>query len=115
MNSEYEILDTANEYINNLKYESNRISDYIEEGKDGEGLGLIPLIADGVEWLLNVINLTKKTHKGIIDTDKISEILYEIVQALENEDNILVGDLFKYEMIENLNEIQNNIKMVIER
>ncbi|WP_315077708.1 hypothetical protein [uncultured Clostridium sp.] len=113
MNNEFEVLVTANEYIDNLKNGANKVTDYIEVGNEQEGIGLIPLIADGVEWLLNAIDLTKNIHKGTIDTIKISEKLCEIVEALENEDYILVGDLFKYEILDILEEIQNNIKKVI--
>lgn len=113
MNNEFEILVTANEYIDNLKNGVNKVAHCIEVGNEEEGISLIPLIADGIEWLLKVIDLTKNIHEENIDTTKISGKLCEIVEALENEDYILVGDLFNYEISDILEEIQNNINKVI--
>lgn len=71
-------------------------------------------MADGIEWLINIINLTKEFHQGKISLDSIDEKLAEIVEALENEDYTLVSDLFNYEILPILEETQDKINSLIQ-
>lgn len=113
MEKKLEALETAKKYINNLKDGIDKIYDYISEGKENNALGLIPDFAEGIQWLSQVLELTRDMHKNdlTIDglNDVLNDVLNQIVEAIENEDYILVGDLLKYEVYEMLDEIQQNI------
>lgn len=114
MNSEkIEVLNTANEYLDNLKKGVSDISELIQEGKEQEGINLIPQVADGLQWLIQAVNLTKDVHKKEINIKEIDEHLAEMVEALENEDYILVGDLFNYEILPILEKIHEGIKETV--
>lgn len=109
MEGKLEALETAKNYINNLKEGTDKIYNYISEGEENKALALIPDAAEGIEWLSQVLVLTKDVHKKELDIYALNDILKEIVDSIENEDYILVGDLFKYEIYEILDELQQNI------
>ncbi|MEL5865099.1 hypothetical protein [Clostridium cochlearium] len=109
MEQKLEALETAKNYINNLKQAIDKIYNYILEGKENNALELIPDFAEGIEWLTEVLVLTKDVYKKELNIDGLNDILGQIVEAMGNEDYILVGDLFKYEIYEALDEIQQNI------
>ncbi|GKX65472.1 hypothetical protein [Inconstantimicrobium mannanitabidum] len=114
MNEQIEALKTASEYIDNLKGGINTLVKFIEEGEEEKGCGYIPLVADGIEWLMNVVDLTQEFHEGKVSLDSINQKLEEIVEALENEDYTLVGDLFNYEILPILEQAQVSINSVIQ-
>ncbi|QBD85199.1 hypothetical protein EQG73_08260 [Clostridium tetani] len=109
MEQKLEALETAKNYIDNLKEGIDSIYNYISEGKENDALSLIPDFAEGIEWLSQVLVLTKDVHKKDLNMDELNDLLNEVVEAIENEDYILVGDLFKYEIYEILDELQQNI------
>lgn len=109
MENKKEVLITAYNYIEDLKNGIENLSNAINGGNDEKGVKLIPLICDGLNWLTQVINLTEDIHSGDVSIVELNEKLEEIIEALENEDYILVGDLFNYEIIPILDEIKNKI------
>lgn len=109
MEQKLEALETSKNYIDNLKEAIDSIFNYISEGKENNALDLIPNFAEGIEWLSQILVLTKEVHKKDLNIDRLNDILNEVVEAIENEDYILVGDLFKYEIYETLDEMQQNI------
>lgn len=115
MENKSEVLSTAYNYIDNLKNGIEDLSNVINSGDEEKGIKLIPLISDGLDWLIKVINLTEDIHKGEVSIGELNEKLEETIEALDNEDYILVGDLFNYEMLPILDEIKNNIGKLINR
>ncbi|WP_315121939.1 hypothetical protein [uncultured Clostridium sp.] len=113
MEEKLEALETAKNYINNLKEGIDKIYGYISEGKENMALALIPDAAEGIEWLSQVLVLTKDVHKKDLDINGLNDILNEIVEAIENEDYILVGDLFKYEIYHIMDEIQEEVNATL--
>lgn len=113
MGKEIETLNTSIEYINNIKKSAKEISDKINSGEENNGIKLIYFIVDEFQLLIKLIEITKNFHKGKITIGNTNSILSEIIEAMENEDYVLVGDLFEYEFIPVLEEIQNEIKNFI--
>lgn len=110
MEKEVETLNTSIEYINNIKKLAKEISDKINSGEENNGIKLIYFLVDEFQLLIQLIEITKKNHDGKITIGNTNSILSEIIEAMENEDYVLVGDLFEYEFIPVLEEIQNEIK-----
>ncbi|WP_297417061.1 hypothetical protein [Clostridium sp.] len=112
MEKKFDALKTANEYIDNLKLGIEDLVGKINSGQENNAMLLIAEIADGLEWLINVVTLTVELHKGDISIESLKEKLEEVIEALENEDYVLTGDLFNYEILPILEEIQNNIRSI---
>jgi len=102
-----EVIITCNEYIDKLKkYGILKLINDVQGGNEEEALTLIPVIADGLQWIIEVIEKTKDIQFEKIDTNKLLGNLEEINTALENEDYILMSDIFEFEIFEELNSIQ---------
>lgn len=113
MEQQIEALKTAYEYINNLKQGINTLVQYLQEENERKACEMIPLVADGIEWVTQVVRLTGDVHKGEISCKEITKKLGEIVEALDSEDYVLVNDLFYYEISPILEEIQSQIREII--
>ena len=114
MKEKIDALRTANEYINNLKRGIIDSVELIQNDNEERGIALIPDIAEGIGWVLNVIELTKDAQKKKIEFNDINEKLEEVVEALENDDFILIGDLLKYEILPIIEEIHIGIRKNLE-
>ena len=112
-NEKFEALKSADEYLDNLKKGINNISNLIQEGREQDGLNLIGPAAEGIQWVEEVIHLTKDVQKEDIDMSDMNEHIEELVDAMENEDYILVGDLFSYEVLPILERIHSQIKKCV--
>ena len=98
-----EILTTVDSYLYNLKNGIKQICDLIQEGKEYEAINILPQAAEGLQWVDEALNATEASHNGKLTLEEINE-------ALENEDYILVGDIFNYEIIPILENLHDSIK-----
>ncbi len=113
MNDKFEALKTADDYLDNLKNGINKVIDLLEEDNENKACSYIIDIAEGIDWIIQVINLTSDVQKEKIDLSNMNENLNEIVEALENEDYNLLGDLFRYEISPILDRIHKQIKVCV--
>lgn len=110
---EKELLKTVDNYLYNLRNGIKNVSDLIQEGKEQEALNIIAQIADGLQWVEEAINATKYYHDNKLSLKEMNEFLKEISEALENEDYILVSDLFEYEIMPIMKKLHSDIKIYI--
>ncbi|AVQ37356.1 hypothetical protein C7M56_01175 [Clostridium botulinum] len=113
MELKFESLRTASEYIGNLKIGIINSAENFQSGDENKALESIPLIVDGIDWLIQIVELTKDIHKSEISLDELNEKLKEIIEAVENSDFILVGDLFQYELMPIIDEIEKKINLTL--
>ncbi|MGK0469235.1 hypothetical protein [Clostridium sp.] len=113
MNEQFETLQSVKEYMVNLINGIGKAVEYFQAGEDRKGYELISPITEGIQWMSEALMLTKDIHHQDIELQAMNEKLKEIVEALENEDFILIGDLFEYELKPILVDIQNNVNKVI--
>nr|WP_321023688.1 hypothetical protein [Clostridium neonatale] len=105
-----EILTTVDSYLYNLKNGIKQICDLIQEGKEYEAINILPQAAEGLQWVDEALNATETSHNGKLTLKEINDFIEEINEALENEDYILVGDIFNYEIIPILEKMHDSIK-----
>ncbi|WP_017752665.1 hypothetical protein [Clostridium tyrobutyricum] len=109
-NEKIEALKTADEYMNNLKNGISSIVEKFQSGNESEALNILPLAIDGLQWMAQVMTLTRDVQKGDLNLVEFNEKLEEIVEAIQNEDYVLVGDLFEYEILPILENTHTVIK-----
>lgn len=99
LKQQLETLQTANEYI--VRLESGIIEgiSLFKNNEESQAVEMLPYIIDGAEWLNDAMKLTVGIHSEEINYDEVREKLVEIVEAFNNEDYILVGDLLEYEIL----------------
>ncbi|MCB2288849.1 hypothetical protein LGK97_03610 [Clostridium sp. CS001] len=113
MNEKFDTLKTVSEYMVNLINGIDKAVEYFQAGEDKKGCDLISPITEGMQWMSDALMVTKDIHKQEMNLQHMNEKLSEIVEALENGDFILIGDLFKYELTPVLGDIQKNINKAI--
>lgn len=112
-NEKIEVLVTANEYLSNLELGINQVVEAFQQQDENKGCSLIPLVADGIKWVVDVVNLTRDVQIEEIDISQIDEKLGEVVEGIENEDYILVGDLFEYEVLPIIENVHKQIRNLV--
>lgn len=113
MNEQIEALTSAYSYINTIKDSVINLINYIDTDNYGKAIELINPICEGIDWIINVIRLTDSLHKGNINFIELNNKLLDLVEALGNEDYILVRDLFEYEVLITLTDIQMKIEKIL--
>lgn len=108
--AQIEALKTADEYLDKLKSGINKAVNLFANDKQERGCDYLALISKGIEWIVEVVSLTKESQKEEIEIQNINEHLESIVEALENEDYTLVGDLLNYEVLPILENVHEKIK-----
>ncbi|URZ00973.1 hypothetical protein [Clostridium felsineum] len=98
MSEKIEALKTAAEYIPKLKKGIKDIYEYYEKGEYEKGAEIITEASEGFGWIINLIAVTKDVLSEELDEAELTEKFSEVIEAMENEDYILVGDLFQYEV-----------------
>ncbi|MBZ9624575.1 hypothetical protein G9F71_017120 [Clostridium sp. FP2] len=113
MNDKFDTLKTLSEYMVNLINGIEKAVEYFQAGEDKKGSDLISPITEGIQWMSDALIVTKNIHKQDINLNHMNEKLREIVEALENEDFGLIGDLFQYELTPIIGDIQKTINEVL--
>ncbi|BAH06884.1 hypothetical protein [Clostridium kluyveri] len=109
MSEKTELLKTASDYIVNLKSGIAKAAEYFQSGDEQKGFNLVTAIAEGFNWLTQALAVSKDVLKQKISVDDLNEKLEEIVEAMENQDTILIGDLLQYELIPIVENIEESV------
>jgi hypothetical protein len=102
-----EILKTLVEYIGRFKNGIIETAELFQRYEESKGTTQLVQIIDGMEWITEALVATKK-----LDEERravLNNNLNEIVNALENGDFILVGDLLQYELLPIIEEIEKDL------
>ena len=88
-------------YGEELKDACSAISGHFQSGRRDEGVALLKGLLEGIGCISQAIHLTQPIHKetGLnIELSELPDVLGPLVEALENEDYGLVGDILSYEV-----------------
>ena len=115
MNKEQlEVLETASEYIVKLIDGMYETVNYFQSDKEKQGLEMIPLLGDGIAYIIDVITVLPLD----IDSSVVINIntqLAELIQGLEYCDYVLVSDILNYEIIPIFNNVKEGMSCIIEK
>lgn len=115
MNKEkLEVLNTAKEYMINLNNAIIKSAEYLQNGDYFNGTNLIISITDGLEWIVQIITLRKDIYKKDMEVNNLVDNIKEVVEAFENEDYILIGDLLQYEISPIIEEYYDKTLLLLE-
>lgn len=110
MKQKLEVLQAAYEYIEKLIDGINTCVNFYRVGDLGNAHQYILLIIDGLEWVINVIVGTQDVRKEVIEISNITDILNEIVEAMQNNDTTLIADLLEYEVLEQISKWKEKLQ-----
>jgi len=94
-----ETLLESKRYIQVLIHHLNLYLQYSNEGKSNEANELLIKLAEGLDWQFRALELLSDKLKSAINKEETQEILTQINSAILNRDNVLLKDLFEYELI----------------
>ena len=110
MNEQFETLVMASDYLDKLIPGIEKVVPTIRDFRLDECGNDLADIFDGINWLTQVIALTKEIQKEEIDATEINDFMEEMAEGFEDEDYILMADLFEYEVLPILNNWNEVIK-----
>lgn len=94
-----ETIEMYNDYIKKVAIGSVEIPEYLRQNRVEDAYHLITGFSQGMQWIQEVNSLFKLNNiKGILDLDIIKADLEEINNALIVQDNVLLADIFEYEI-----------------
>lgn len=107
---QFEVLQTAYEYIGKLINGINMYVENMKENKQEEAINLLSYIVEGIEWLNEVARLTKDIQKENIDEYKMKENLDKISKYLNIESHGQILKVLSYDMLPMLKNWEEVIK-----
>lgn len=81
-----EAMQTANEYIEKLINGINMCMDTIREEKNDEATNLLSYIVEGIEWISEIIRLTKEIQKENMDEEVMKEFYLYLNKKIHEND-----------------------------
>ena len=114
MTEKIQTLVSAYEYITRLNSGIETAINSYRIDDTTKGNEMTVDITEGLQWLIEAIDLTSEVQKEPINVAEINETIAEIIIALENEDTVLIADLFEYELLDKLKEWHEKIGVSLE-
>lgn len=94
-----EVIDSYNDYLKKIPNGTQYIAECLREEKLQEAFQIIKDFSEGVMWLADVSKLLSERDVNVtLNVEQIHEFLVEINEGLENQDFMLVADLFEFEI-----------------
>ncbi|MBO0523263.1 hypothetical protein EXQ31_02070 [Clostridium botulinum] len=110
---QFEVLQSADEYIVKLINGINMYMNNIKEREYDEALNLLSYILEGIDWLNEVVRLTKDIQKENMDEELMKKQLEKISEYLNIEDYDKISKLLYEGILPLLNTWKDVIKKSI--
>ncbi|KEI90379.1 hypothetical protein N493_13120 [Clostridium botulinum B2 433] len=110
---QFEVLQSADEYIVKLINGINMYINNIKESKYDEALNLLSYILEGIDWLNEVARLTKDSQRENIDEELMKEQLKKLHEYLNVGNYNKISNLICEEIAPLLNNWEKIIKKSI--
>lgn len=114
-----EALQEMNLYLNRLRDGLQKIIGYLEQDNEREAMNMVSEAVNGLEWIYNIfaagesISNVDYEAMGFKDVfERYKSILGDLLNSIESRDNIMLSDLFGYEVIPLIDEIQDFIPKI---
>ncbi|KLU65070.1 hypothetical protein DEAC_c30370 [Desulfosporosinus acididurans] len=113
MEEQIEMLRTADDYLNKLIKGSLDAAVFFQSGQESEGFQFVALIAQGISWLVQVIELTRQVQIEKIPIEGIMDIISQVNEAMEKRDTVAMSDLLEFEVTPILQQWQESIQKLL--
>ena len=92
------LIKTMIEGIENVNLYIEAIANKFYEGDEKVACEGVAFVAEELQWIFKGLAIISDIVNTREKNDNISEQLFLVVEGMENEDYILVGDIFNYEL-----------------
>lgn len=104
-----EMLMTLNEYLEAMIEDISMVVNLMREDEVSKSLVYVTDLTEGFQVVFDAINGINDIISPKFDGQVLLDFIKEIVEALENEDYVLLADLLEYEIIDLFKNLKNNI------
>lgn len=112
-----EIFEELDRYSDKLIPAVEKTVKYFRSQREDQAINLLIPVIEGLQWTVEVAFKTKHIleDNGVtVQEGKVNDTLKELVDALENQDYVLIGDLLEYEILEMLRNWQKGVRKALE-
>ncbi len=107
-----DLVESTLSYVKKIPSGCIKIADFLREGSKEKAYSSITDFIEGIDWLTESLNILLQYQCVIyIEIEQLNQLLKEINDALQMKNDILLADLFEYEVADffgNLSEIKIN-------
>ncbi|AEV70524.1 hypothetical protein [Acetivibrio clariflavus] len=108
-----EVIESAINYIDRMVIGIEGINGDFQEGREDKATNSMIQLIDGIQWLLQAIEGTRDIQGEVsIDISSMNPIFNQLIEALENTDYVLLGDLLEYEVTPVIKEWKDKLILV---
>lgn len=108
-----EVVESAIDYLDRVIIGIEGINEDFQRGREDRATSSIVQLVDGIQWLLQVIEGTREIQgDATIDASQINPVFNQLIEALENMDYVLLGDLLEYEITPVMKEWREKLILV---
>lgn len=94
-----ESMESYNKYVQNVIFGTVEIANKLRMDEAKEALNMISNFTEGIIWISEVNEKLRGLGYSVdLKIDSIQEFFEEINEGLQNQDFILVADMFEYEI-----------------
>ncbi len=94
-----ETLESATDYIKKLIVGIKKYIEYMTSGRISESGDLLISIIEGLDWEVKALSLIKEKLNIDLDISEVNAVLIDLSNAIQNNDYVLITDLFEYEIL----------------
>lgn len=116
-----DLLLSAEEYIVHGIPELSNIAEGFYDSPLSETWARLDQLLVGLQWLDEMMMVIGESAKIPVNwgeylmiTSVMHEIIVKLAEAIENEDDVLIGDLIQYELIASFEDLRDEIKNTID-
>lgn len=110
-----EFLQTICEYIDKLIKGLLDVSQLIHEGSEMEASKNMINVFEGIDYIIKAVTLIDEMQEAKNHIEELNEQLSAIIEAFENEDYVLIGDLFEYELVPVVQNLKKEFENIMEQ
>ena len=104
-------------YIPKLGLSLKAAAELFQQGNESQAIEIFIQATDGLGWVINIINLLEQNYPGcdyeplkVQYSANLKDIFDQLLEAWENKDYILIGDLISYELVPVLENVLDSVE-----
>ncbi|GKV64861.1 MULTISPECIES: hypothetical protein [unclassified Sporosarcina] len=116
-----DLLLSAEEYTQRAIPELAPLAEAFYDNPQPETWTTLDQLLGGLQWINEMLMTIGKSMavpsnwQGYLAvSDKMQEDIQSLAEAIENEDNVLIGDIIQYELLPNFEELEKEIQLTMD-
>lgn len=112
----YETLQSLYDYLIKLVSGIESLVEDLRTQREEKVSRILPQIIEGLKWSIEVIDYSRNVlekHNFVIEDEKIKDVFGELSEAVNNNDDVLLCDIFEYEILDILKQWKSGLEKIV--